>query len=126
MSCTQSRSWSTPLSPAKAPRPTRFTMTSESLRAFQQAIHGLGVSSCRINTPVLQPDKLQDAWRVLDVSPGTTWGEVRSRYCRLAKRYHPDLAPNAEDYSCFLRLQEAYRAVESYYTQTLTCSEPAS
>ena len=50
---------------------------------------------------------MQDYYKVLEVSPTATLGEIKRSYRRLARQYHPDLNQKALD-SHIKRLNEAY------------------
>lgn len=50
---------------------------------------------------------MQDYYKVLEVSPTATLGEIKRSYRRLARQYHPDLNQKALD-SHIKLLNEAY------------------
>ena len=53
-----------------------------------------------------------DSYRILGVSPGAAWEEIRRRYRRLARQYHPDRNPGDQEAAeAFLRVAQAYETV---------------
>jgi molecular chaperone DnaJ len=54
----------------------------------------------------------QDCYRILGVSPGTAWEEIRRRYRTLARQYHPDHNPDDPGAAAhFRRLAAAYEVI---------------
>jgi curved DNA-binding protein CbpA len=53
---------------------------------------------------------MQDYYKILEVSPTATSGEIKRSYRRLARLYHPDLNQKALD-SHIKRLNEAYEVL---------------
>ena len=53
---------------------------------------------------------MQNYYKILEVSPNATLGEIKRSYRRLARQYHPDLNQKALD-SHIKRLNEAYEVL---------------
>ena len=66
-----------------------------------------------------------DPWQILGVERGTSWGDTRAAYHRLAKAYHPDRYATAElpdEVISYLsgmarRVNAAYSALEASQAQ---------
>lgn len=54
------------------------------------------------------PQKVIDAFRVLELSVDASFEEVRQQYRKLAKQYHPDAGGNQEQ---FIKVNKAYTCV---------------
>jgi molecular chaperone DnaJ len=68
-----------------------------------------------------------DYYRILGISPNATWVEVRRRYRVLARQYHPDRNPdNPEAAAHFLRVQEAYEAIQELKSKAKPRPRPAA
>jgi hypothetical protein len=54
-----------------------------------------------------------DPWRLLGLTPGVSMEEVKSRFRKLAIRFHPDArqGPEEEDAGTFIAIKEAYREI---------------
>ncbi len=62
------------------------------------------------------PMRLPDCFRILSVSPGGNWEEIKKSYYALAKRYHPDLNPGNRDFeSRFKEISQAFKMLELHY-----------
>ena len=54
--------------------------------------------------------RLADCYRVLGLREGSSFGEIKSSYRRLARQYHPDANPDdAAAHERFVRVAAAYR-----------------
>lgn len=54
--------------------------------------------------------RLADCYRVLGLREGSSFGEIKSSYRRLARQYHPDANPQDEAaQERFVRVSEAYK-----------------
>lgn len=54
-----------------------------------------------------------DPWSALGVAPGASAEACKRAYKRMAKLYHPDVNPNAEEQEMFLRAKAAYETLSS-------------
>ena len=62
---------------------------------------------------------LPNCYRVLNVSPGVNWVDVKKSYRALALKYHPDHHPDVEGYeSRFKEISRAFKVLESHYLST--------
>jgi len=61
----------------------------------------------------LDDDDDDDPWSALGVAPGASAEACKRAYKRMAKRYHPDVNPNAEEQEMFLRAKAAYETLSS-------------
>jgi len=58
-------------------------------------------------------DDDDDPWSALGVAPGASAEACKRAYKRMAKLYHPDVNPNAEEQEMFLRAKAAYETLSS-------------
>ncbi len=64
---------------------------SEEIAALNDCARGMGISEADMNSMLnLKGDSLDDAYKVLGVSPSASDDEVRRAYRRLALQHHPD------------------------------------
>ena len=63
--------------------------------------------------------RLADCYRVLGLREGSSFGETKSSYRRLARQYHPDANPdNQAAHERFVRVAEAYQQLMSHVAPT--------
>ena len=59
---------------------------------------------------------LPECYKILNVSPGVNWAEVKKSYHTLAFKFHPDHHPGVERYeNRFKEISRAFKALESHY-----------
>ena len=59
---------------------------------------------------------LPECYKVLNLSPGVNWAEVKKSYHALALKFHPDHNPNIEEYeNKFKEISRAYKTLQSHY-----------
>ena len=62
---------------------------------------------------------LPECYKMLNLSPGVNWAEVKKTYHALALKFHPDHNPNIEEYeNKFKDISRAYKTLESHYQST--------
>ncbi|MFQ5716224.1 MAG: DnaJ domain-containing protein, partial [Nitrospinales bacterium] len=57
---------------------------------------------------------LNECYKILNVSPGAEWEEVKRAYRDLAKQFHPDRNPRASE-AQFKQISESFHRLELYY-----------
>lgn len=55
---------------------------------------------------------LEESYRKLEITPGSSVDEIKTAYRRLAKKYHPDINPSGKDK--FTSINEAYEFIINY------------
>lgn len=59
---------------------------------------------------------LPECYRMLNISPGVKWAEVKKSYRALALKFHPDHHPDTDGYeNRFKEISHAFKTLESYY-----------
>lgn len=67
------------------------TVAQEETAALKDCAHWMGMADSDVESMLgLQGDSLEDAYKVLGVSPSATDDEVRKAYRKLALQHHPD------------------------------------
>lgn len=67
-------------------------------------------------TKVSVPSKVVSALKIFDLPISATWREVGTKYRALAKKYHPDMAPDKESAATeFTKISGAYDLLKKYY-----------
>ena len=62
---------------------------------------------------------LPECYRMLNISPGVNWAEVKKSYRALALKFHPDHHPGIDGYEArFKEISRAFKALESHYRST--------
>ncbi len=60
--------------------------------------------------------KLPEFYRILHVSPGVKWEEIKKSYRALTPKFHPDHHPDIEgSESRFMEVSSAFKALEFHY-----------
>ncbi|KMP10688.1 hypothetical protein UZ36_06845 [Candidatus Nitromaritima sp. SCGC AAA799-C22] len=60
--------------------------------------------------------KLPECYKILNVSPGVKWDEIKKSYRVLALKFHPDHHPGIDDFeNRFKEISRAFKTLESYY-----------
>ena len=59
---------------------------------------------------------LPECYKMLNLSPGVNWTEVKKSYHALALKYHPDHNPNIEEYeNKFKDILYHQKSIKAYY-----------
>jgi DnaJ like chaperone protein len=94
-------------------------VSSEEIAALKEIAQYLGLSAAEVDSMLnLGGDTLDDAYKVLEISPSATDDEVRKAYRRLALKHHPDrVATLGEDIknAAQKKFQEINAAKERIY-----------
>lgn len=63
----------------------------EEIKALKEVAQHLGLSEAEVNSMLnLRSDHLEDAYKVLEITPSATDAEVRTAYKKMALKHHPD------------------------------------
>jgi DnaJ like chaperone protein len=94
-------------------------VSTEEVAALKEVALYLGLSNAEIDSMLnLKGDSIEDAYKVLEVSPNATDDEVRKAYRRMALKHHPDrVATLGEDVrnAAQKKFQEINTAKEKIY-----------
>lgn len=76
-----------------------------------------GEAPPRPRTPPMTREqrRLNDAFAVLELEPGAPLNEVKTRYKKLVKKYHPDVNEGKDAEDMFKRITAAYALIGKHY-----------